>query len=179
MPNGARGFLVHPFLARDVLGFIGRIHAPERLVALWEPSEPRDTGSMSFDMLHHLVATAERLVQPDRLRLHERRFRMHTQPLPAECITENDEDSMSGLFKKFDSLKVTFSESDFSGRHSWIETVYDCELFSKLSALSSEDVELLTLYVFDEYTQSEIATKIGISQRGVGKRIERIGRFLK
>jgi hypothetical protein len=47
---------------------------------------------------------------------------MHTQPLPAECITENDEDSMSGLFKKFDSLKVTFSESDFSGRYSWVET---------------------------------------------------------
>ena len=111
--------------------------------------------------------------------LSERRFRMHTQPLPAECITENDEDSMSGLFKKFDSLKVTFSEFDFTGRHSWIETLGDCELYSKLSALSSEDIELLTLYVFDEYTQSEIATKIGISQRGVGKRIERIGRFLK
>ncbi|NCC68319.1 sigma-70 family RNA polymerase sigma factor [Oscillospiraceae bacterium CM] len=110
--------------------------------------------------------------------LSERRYRERTQPLPTESISE-DEDEMSGLFKKFDLLKVSFSESDFSGRHSWIETVYDCELFSKLSALSSEDVELLTLYVFDEYTQSEIATRIGISQRGVGKRIERIKRFLK
>jgi hypothetical protein len=111
--------------------------------------------------------------------LSERRFRLHTQPLPSECITENDEDSISGLFKKFDSLKVTFSESDFTGRHSWIETVDDCELYSKLSCLSSEDVELLTLYVLDEYTQSDIAAKIGISQRGVSKRIERIEKLLK
>ena len=86
---------------------------------------------------------------------------------------------MSGLFKKFDSLKVSFSESDFSGRYSWVETIEDSGLSSKLSALSAEDIELLTMYVFDEYTQSEIALRIGLSQRGVGKRIERIGKFLK
>lgn len=46
--------------------------------------------------------------------LSERRYREHTQPLPSESFSDDDEDSMSGLFKKFDSLKVTFSEDDFT-----------------------------------------------------------------
>ena len=111
--------------------------------------------------------------------LSERRFRMHTQPFPSECIDDNDEDGMSGLFKKFDSLKVTFGVDDLSGRYNWVETIEDGALYSKLTSLCQEDIELLTLYVFDEYTQREIAEKIGLSQRGICKRIQRIEKNLK
>ena len=110
--------------------------------------------------------------------LSERRFRMHTQPLPAECITENDEDSMSGLFKKFHSLKVTFSESDFSGRYGWVETIEDEELSRKLKALSIKDMELITLMVIDEYSQAEIARMDGCARNTVNKKLARIKKVL-
>jgi hypothetical protein len=110
--------------------------------------------------------------------LSERRFRMHTQPLPAECITENDEDSMSGLFKKFDSLKVTFSESDFSGRYSWIEAIEDEELSRTLKTLSLSDLELITLMVIDEFSQAEIARMDGCARNTVNKKLARIKKIL-
>ena len=109
--------------------------------------------------------------------LSERRFRMHTQPLPAECITENDEDSMSGLFKKFDSLKVTFSESDFTGRYSWVETVEDQGVVEKLKCLKLADLELLTLIVVDELTQDEIAIQQGCTQGNISLKMTRLKNF--
>ena len=80
--------------------------------------------------------------------LSERRYREHTQLLPSESISDNDEDGMSGLFKKFDSLKVTFSESDFSGRYSWVEAIEDEAMSVKplghmyMAAVTSDDVKL-------------------------------------
>ncbi len=111
--------------------------------------------------------------------LSERRFRMHTQPIPAECINENDEDSMSGLFKKFDSLKVTFSESDFSGRYSWIDAIEDEQMSAKLKTLSSNDLELITLMVIDGYSQAEIARMDGCARNTVNKKIARIKKVLR
>jgi DNA-directed RNA polymerase specialized sigma24 family protein len=109
--------------------------------------------------------------------LSERRYRMHTQPLPAECITENDEDSMSGLFKKFDSLKVTFSESDFSGRYSWVDAIEDDAVADKLKNLKLVDLELLTLIVIDDLTQEEIALLQGCTQGNISLKLTRLKKY--
>ena len=109
--------------------------------------------------------------------LSERRYRMHTQPLPAVCITENDEDSMSGLFKKFDSLKVTFSESDFSGRYSWVDAIEDDAVADKLKNLKLVDLELLTLIVIDDLTQEEIALLQGCTQGNISLKLTRLKKY--
>ena len=106
--------------------------------------------------------------------LSDRRYREHTQPLPSECIGDSDEDSMSGLFKKFDSLKVTFGEEDFSGRYSWIETLEDENLSRKLFALSIDDLELITRIVIDEFSQADIARLDGCVRNTVNKKLARI-----
>lgn len=110
--------------------------------------------------------------------LSERRFRMHTQPLPSESIND-DEDSMSGLFKKLDSLKVTFSEDDFSGRYAWVETVNDEVLYERLHMLSTGDLELLTLFVFDGCTQQDIAQMQHTKRQNICNKMIRIKKFLK
>lgn len=109
--------------------------------------------------------------------LSDRRYRERTQPLPIDSISAN-EDEMSGLFKKFDSLKVTFSESDFSGKYGWVETIEDEELSRKLKALSIRDMELITLMVIDEYSQAEIARMDGCARNTVNKKIARIKKVL-
>ncbi|MDD3227823.1 MAG: sigma factor-like helix-turn-helix DNA-binding protein [Oscillospiraceae bacterium] len=111
--------------------------------------------------------------------LSERRFRMHTQPLPSESISDSDEDGMSGLFKKFDSLKVTFSESDFSDRYSWVETVEDELMSAMLKTLSASDLELLTLMVIDGFSQADIARMDGCARNTVNKKLARIKKVLR
>jgi DNA-directed RNA polymerase specialized sigma24 family protein len=86
---------------------------------------------------------------------------------------------MSGLFKKFDSLKVTFSEDDFTGRYSWVETIEDQELCASLKVLSANDLELITLMVIDDYSQSDIAKKDGCARNTVNKKLARIKKLLR
>ena len=111
--------------------------------------------------------------------LSERRYREHTQLLPTESITDAEEDSMSGLFKKFDSLKVTFSESNFSGRYSWVEAIEDEAMSVMLKTLSANDLELLTLMVIDGLSQAEIARKDGCARNTVNKKLARIKKVLR
>ena len=51
-------------------------------------------------------------------------------------------------------------------------------LASVQEPLSKEDIELITLYVFDDLTQNEIGVRFGISQKAVSKRIEQIRKHL-
>lgn len=111
--------------------------------------------------------------------LSERRYREHTQLLPTESITDDDEDSMSGLSKKFDSLKVTFSESDFSGRYSWVDTLEDEAMSVMLKTLSANDLELLTRMVIDGLSQAEIARMDGCARNTVNKKLARIKKVLR
>ena len=62
--------------------------------------------------------------------------------------------------------------------HSWVEEIEKPELIKGIKALSKEDIELITLYVFDDLTQNEIGVRFGISQKAVSKRIEQIRKHL-
>ena len=84
---------------------------------------------------------------------------------------------MSGLFKKFDSLKVTFSESDFSGRYSWVDAIEDDAVADKLKNLKLVDLELLTLIVIDDLTQEEIALLQGCTQGNISLKLTRLKKY--
>ena len=111
--------------------------------------------------------------------LSERRYREHTQAIPVESFSDDDEESMSTLLRKFDSLKVTFSESDFSGRLSWVETIEDAELQARLRTLSYSNLELLTLLAIDGYQQTEIAQLQHTKRQNINNKIARIKKYLK
>jgi len=66
------------------------------------------------------------------------------------------------------------------GAHSrlwWVEEINDPILATRLKSLSEADLELLTLYAFDEFGQAEIAGKLGISQAAVSKKLARLKKF--
>ena len=69
--------------------------------------------------------------------------------------------------------------SDFRGRYWWIEEIDDPELAKKIKTLSKDDIELITLHVYESFTQEEIGEQLGISQRAVGKRIEKLRNIFK
>ena len=66
-----------------------------------------------------------------------------------------------------------------TGKYDWIETIENESLVCALRALSAEDLELLTLYVFADLTQCEIARNLGVSQPYIVKKIKKIKKILE
>ena len=99
----------------------------------------------------------------------DRRFYRHTQALypglgPLESVPEPwYEDEEGGL----------------SGRMDWLEEIADPLLLAALRELHPDMLEILTLYVFEGYTQPEIARKLGCTHQNISGRLVRLRRFLR
>jgi RNA polymerase sigma factor (sigma-70 family) len=80
---------------------------------------------------------------------------------------------------RLDDCEPLVAQED--GCHSrlwWVEEIDNAALAKRLKSLSEADLELLTLYAFDEFGQAEIAGKLGISQAAVSKKLARLKKFL-
>lgn len=115
-------------------------------------------------------------------------FRLNRNTVLHTCDLQDSEDSEKNGnddFGNIDFNKIeyaTIKEQQKVENHSrfwWIEELDSEELISKIKLLSEKDIELITLYVFEKYTQNEIGEFYGISQRAVSKRLAKIMNFLK
>ena len=107
-----------------------------------------------------------------------RRFCEHNQQLPRDVLDQSSDDKLP-LYEKFlDRLSVDIELSDSGDRYWWVEEIDDPELAQKVKKLSHDEIELITLYAFEHYTQVEIAAVFGISQRAISKRLEKIKKLL-
>lgn len=107
---------------------------------------------------------------------------LHTCDLQdSEDIENNGNDDFGNI--DFNKIKyATIKEQEKVETHTrfwWIEELDSEELISKIKSLSEKDIELITLYVFEKFTQKEIGEFYGISQRAVGKKLAKIINFLK
>lgn len=110
----------------------------------------------------------------------ERRHRMHTQQFTSSDFDEGEaDDSESTLFDKFfDELTCTIETSGEHSRYWWVEEIEDADLCKRIKSLSVDDIELITLYAFDGYTQDEIAIKFSCAKQNIQKKFRRIKNFL-
>ena len=110
----------------------------------------------------------------------ERRHRMHTQQFTSSDFDEGEaDDSESTLFDKFfDELTCTIETSGEHSRYWWVEEIEDADLCKRIKSLSVDDIELITLYAFDGYTQDEIAIKFSCTKQNIQKKFRRIKNFL-
>ena len=108
-----------------------------------------------------------------------RRFFEHNQQIPDNGFVTDDE-GLCPLNDKFlEIMSVTIEQSDAKSRYWWTEEIDNPELAKQIKALGKKDIELITLHVFENFTQEEISKEFGISQRAVGKRIEKLRKFFK
>ncbi len=63
-------------------------------------------------------------------------------------------------------------------RFSWIEQISDMALYKRLSLLSDEDKELLTLFTQDGLNKREIAKIRNVTEQAVGQKIKRLKQML-
>lgn len=108
-----------------------------------------------------------------------RAYLNHTQDIAMPSF-DNTAESYSPLLKKYqDSISVTESYHETKSRFSWIGKIENEELLSALENLSDADLKLLTLYVYEGYTVTEISKVLGVSQPTISIKIKRITNFLK
>lgn len=108
-----------------------------------------------------------------------RSYQNHTQEITAPSF-EQGEESYSPLMNKYqEAISVTEHYRETKSRFTWIGEIENEQLLSALENLSEDDLKLLTLYVYEGYTESEISKVFNISQPAIHKRIEKITIFLK
>lgn len=98
-------------------------------------------------------------------------YAYHTQPLMPQSSISDDEGRNPYQEFFFDSFSVTDHSPD---PFSWIDDIADERILKKLRRLSPDDILLITLYVYCELTQAEIAGILRLSQKGVSKRLAAI-----
>ena len=111
----------------------------------------------------------------------ERRYRMHTQPLQVEEFEENDADESDNtlLNEFFDELTCTIETSGDKTRYWWVEEIEDEALARRVKSMASEEIEMITLLVFEGYTQIEASQKMGMPYRTFKFKFRNIKEFLK
>ena len=108
-----------------------------------------------------------------------RAYQNHTQEIAAPSF-EQSEESYSPLMNKYqEAISVTDHYCETNSRFAWIGEIEDENLLSALEKLSDEDLELLTLYIYEGYSTVELSKAYGIDHQNISKRIIKITNFLK
>ena len=108
-----------------------------------------------------------------------RAYQNHTQEIAAPSF-EQSEESYSPLMNKYqEAISVTDHYCETNSRFAWIGEIEDENLLSALEKLSDEDLELLTLYIYEGYSTVELSKAYGIAHKNISKRIIKITNFLK
>lgn len=109
-----------------------------------------------------------------------RREAIHNQRLDIQAFDDEDtDDGQNPLLEKFaDKLTVEIDRNAVN-RYSWMDEISDEKIVRAVKHLSIEDIEFITLLVFDGYTQDEVAAKLGIHKSNISRRFTKIKNFLK
>ena len=133
---------------------------------------------LSVGMTEEAIAVIEKFDKEEFL--SRLRYMEHTQPLSVLNGDGLDDDSTSPLYEKFyDRLTVTIETYKPRSRYGWIDEIENPRLLDAIRQLTQEQIEIITLLVFDECEQDEIAKIIGINQSSVSRRIATIKKIFK
>lgn len=107
-------------------------------------------------------------------------YRMHTQPLEEPSFSDDscDESDNALLLRYAEQFSASQDILADHSRYWWIEEIENPVLCEKLKRLSKADIELLTLYVYDQKTMEEIASILHCTKVNIFKKIERIRKSL-
>lgn len=104
-------------------------------------------------------------------------YMRRTQSLPYNIEDFEFEGQNPLLYFFLDQLSCNMDLLHTS-RYWWLEEIEDERLSKKLRKLSEDDLELLTLLIFDGFSQAKVAQKIKCSQKAISKKYIKIKLFL-
>ena len=114
---------------------------------------------------------------------NDRRYRMHTQEFCESDFDGDDggDNGKSPLYEKYmEQLTVSIDDEKVrTDRNGWIEDIKNIELYTALSNMSEERMDLLTSIVFEGKSMTEIAKEKGLSVSAITQRMGTIKKYLK
>ena len=112
----------------------------------------------------------------------DRSYYSHTRQLESFSSPDGeafDDDQSPLVHENITQMSVTISAEDVFGRFGWITGMQNDALVELLYRLPDDDRELLTALFVDQFTQTEIAVRWGVSCAAINKRYKRILHFLR
>lgn len=107
----------------------------------------------------------------------ERAYFSHNQQFPESALDDDDE-SVSPLNKKcIDILSEKSERLSSNSRYWWLEDIENPSIESAIQKLGKQDIEVITLVVFEGYSQSEVAEMWGVTRLAITQRIRKIKKY--
>ena len=133
---------------------------------------------LSVGMSEETIAEIEEFDKQEFLR--ELAYKRNTIPWDITTPFETDDESKNPLYERnFYQLTVSIESNLPPTRYGWIEQIENPQMIDAINQLTKEQIEIITLLVFDEREQEEIAKILGINQSSVSRRIATIKKIFK
>jgi DNA-directed RNA polymerase specialized sigma subunit len=107
-----------------------------------------------------------------------RKYAVHTQPSLDENIDAENDPEAAAIAHAYMKYISNNQETISSSRFGWIEEIDNPKLLKKIKELSTDDLELLTLYVFEGFSQAHIAQFFGVNQGTICRKLQNIEKYL-
>ena len=96
-----------------------------------------------------------------------------------EIPTADDPENQSDYVEYERATTVTDTYHETKTRFAWVGEIKNERLQAGLEKLSDEELQLITLYFYEEYSTVELSKVYGITHQNISKRIIKITNFLK
>ena len=96
-----------------------------------------------------------------------------------EIPTADDSENQSNYVEYEQATTVTDTYHETKTHFAWVGEIKNERLQAGLEKLSDEELQLITLYFYEEYSTVELSKVYGITHQNISKRIIKITNFLK
>lgn len=96
-----------------------------------------------------------------------------------EIPTADDSENQSDYVEYERATTVTDTYHETKTRFAWVGEIKNERLQAGLEKLSDKELQLVTLYFYEEYSTVELSKVYGIAHQNISKRIIKITNFLK
>ena len=96
-----------------------------------------------------------------------------------EIPTADDSENQSDYVEYERATTVTDTYHETKTRFAWVGEIKNERLQAGLEKLSDEELQLITLYFYEEYSTVELSKVYGLAHQNISKRIIKITNFLK
>ena len=102
-----------------------------------------------------------------------------TQEFTAPAYESTEEEASPLMLRYQEAITTTDTYHETKRSFAWIGEIEDENLLAALEQLSDSDLELITLYAYEEYDTVEISKLFGTTKQNISKKIRRITNFIK
>ena len=102
-----------------------------------------------------------------------------TQEFTAPAYESSEEEASPLMLRYQEAITTTDTYHETKSSFAWIGEIEDEHLLAALEQLSDSDLELITLYAYEEYDTVEISKLFGTTKQNISKKIRRITNFIK